>query len=207
MSDPIAFYPRQHAPLLIVISGPSGVGKDAVIQRMKERNLPFHFVVTATNRPPRENEIDGKDYIFLSDAEFARMLDNDELLEHAFVYEQYKGIPRSQVRKAFDSGLDVIMRLDVQGASTIKKISEDALLIFLTPTSDEELIQRLYSRENSKDENLAMRVAMARQELKRIEEFDYVITNRQNQLDEAVDHILAIITAEHNRVKPRVVSI
>jgi guanylate kinase len=106
----------QPKPLLIVISGPSGAGKDTILQRMKERELPFHFVVTATTRPRRENEIDGRDYFFVSKDEFARMIDEDELIEYAIVYGDYKGIPKQQVRDALTSGKDVIMRIDVQGA-------------------------------------------------------------------------------------------
>src|SRR5688572_23680994 len=97
-------------PLLIVISGPSGVGKDTVMQRMKERGLPFYFVVTATTRPRRVNEEHGKDYLFVSKEEFARMIDEDELIEHAIVYGDYKGIPKQQVREALTSGMDVVMR-------------------------------------------------------------------------------------------------
>ena len=111
-------YPQ---PLLIVISGPSGAGKDTVMQRMKERGLPFHFVVTATTRPKRDNEEHGRDYLFISTEEFARMIDEDELIEHAIVYGDYKGIPKQQVREALASGMDVVMRLDVQGAETVRR--------------------------------------------------------------------------------------
>jgi guanylate kinase len=119
-------------PLIIVISGPSGVGKDTVIQRMKERNLPLHFVVTAATRLPRPNEVNGRDYFFYSHDEFAEMIEKGELLEHAIVYNDYKGIPKDQVRDAISSGKDVIMRLDVQGAATIRRLCPDALMIFLT---------------------------------------------------------------------------
>src|SRR5512136_1451271 len=132
-------------PLLIVISGPSGVGKDTVIQRMQERNLPFQFVVTATTRPPRPNEVHGKDYFFYSNAEFARMIEKGELLEHAIVYNDYKGIPKAQVRDALASGKDVVMRLDVQGAATIHALCPDALMIFLT-VREEDMINRLQER-------------------------------------------------------------
>src|SRR5512136_2156832 len=107
------FYIHNDQPLVIVISGPSGVGKDAVIDRMKERQLPFHFVVTAATRKPRPDEVNGVDYILFSHDEFAEMIDKGELLEHAIVYNDYKGIPKSQVRQALESGKDVIMRLDV----------------------------------------------------------------------------------------------
>ena len=110
---------RKPEPLLIVISGPSGVGKDSVVQRMMERGMPFHFVVTATTREKREAEVHGKDYWFLSKDEFARMIEHNELIEYAIVYGDYKGIPKAQVREALESGKDVVMRLDVQGAETV----------------------------------------------------------------------------------------
>lgn len=194
-------------PLLIVISGPSGVGKDTVMQRMQERGMPFHFVVTATTRPRRANEIHGKDYFFVSKDEFARMIDADELIEHAIVYGDYKGIPKQQVREALESGKDVVMRLDVQGAETVRKLAPEALLIFITTESEEELVHRLETRKTETADSLAIRIATARKELKRVEAFDYVIINRDFQLDETVDIIRAIITAEHHRVHHRKVSL
>ncbi|MBA4380550.1 MAG: guanylate kinase [Anaerolinea sp.] len=198
------FHPQ---PLLIVLSGPSGVGKDTVLQRMKERNMPFHFVITATTRPKRENEVHGKDYFFVSKDEFARMIEADELLEYAIVYNDYKGIPKQQVREALASGQDVVMRIDVQGAATLRKLAAQALLIFLTTASEEEMVSRLKARKSENSEGLALRIATARQELKRIDEFDYVIVNSDFHLDETVDTLAAIIQAEHHRVKPRKVSL
>src|SRR5574337_117852 len=127
---------QQPQPLLIVISGPSGAGKDTVVQRMKERGLPFHFVVTATTRPQRPNEVHGRDYWFVSKEEFARMIEQNELIEYALVYGDYKGIPKAQVREALASGKDVVMRLDVQGAATVRKLAHDALLIFITTENE-----------------------------------------------------------------------
>jgi guanylate kinase len=197
------FNPPHSFPLLIVISGPSGVGKDATIQRMKERNLPFYFVVTAATRLARPNEVDGVDYFFVTHDEFARMIEMDELIEYAIVYNDYKGIPKAQVRTAFASGKDVIMRLDVQGAATIRKLYPDALLIFLTTHDEEEMINRLRQRKTETPEGLALRTATARQEFKRLHEFDYVVDNRDCRLDETVDTIVSIIHAEHHRVQPR----
>ncbi len=197
------FSSPQSSPLLIVISGPSGVGKDTVIQRMKERNLPFYFVVTAATRSPRPEEVHGRDYLFVSHDEFAHMIEQDELLEYAIVYNDYKGIPKSQVRAAIASGKDVVMRLDVQGAATVHKLYPDALLIFLTTQDEEEWINRLKQRKTETPEGLALRIATARRELKRLPEFDYVIENRDCHLDETVETILAIIHAEHHRVVPR----
>ena len=207
MTDPIGFNPNQKEPLLVVISGPSGVGKDTVIQRMKERDLPFHFVVTATTRPPRPDEVHGVDYIFVSSDEFAEMIEMGELLEYAIVYNDYKGIPKEQVRQALDSGKDVLMRIDVQGAATIRELSPEAVLVFLTTQDEDELVNRLKARKSETPEGLNLRIATARQELKRIDEFDYVVVNREDLLDETVDKILAIIQAEHQRVNPRKVTL
>lgn len=201
------FYVHDDEPLLIVISGPSGVGKDAVIDRMKERKLPFHFVVTAATRKPRADEVNGVDYIFVSHDEFAEMIEKGELLEHAIVYNDYKGIPKSQVRQALDSGKDVVMRLDVQGAETIRKLCPDALLIFLNAQSEQELILRLQLRKTETPEGLKLRIATAKQEFTRIQAFDYVVTNKENELDETVDIINAIICAEHHRVNVRKVTL
>jgi guanylate kinase len=194
-------------PLLIVISGPSGVGKDAVIEQLKRRGLSFYFVVTATTRPPRPEEQHGVDYLFLSHGEFARMKENGELLEYALVYNDYKGIPKAQVQDALASGEDVILRVDVQGAATIRNIAPEALLIFITIKDEAELIRRLTARKTETAEALNLRIAMARQEIKQGSEFDYVILNSDDCLDEAVDTILAIIRAEHHRVNHRKVSL
>ena len=113
-----SFQTPQIQPLLIVISGPSGVGKDTVLGCMAKRNLPFHFVVTATTRIPRDDEVHGVDYFFYTKDEFAEMIEQGELLEYAVVYNDFKGIPKAQVREAFASGKDVVMRIDVQGADT-----------------------------------------------------------------------------------------
>ena len=204
---PNPFHPRKSTPLLVVISGPSGVGKDSVLQRMKQRSLPFHFVVTATTRPPRPGEVHGVDYFFVSSDEFAEMIEKSELLEYAIVYKDYKGIPKNQVREALASGKNTIMRVDVQGAAKIRKLYPDALLIFLTTQSEEELEARLMERKTENREDLKLRIATARQEMKRISEFDYVVVNPDCHLDEAVDTILAIIHAESHRVKPRKVKL
>lgn len=194
-------------PLLVVISGPSGVGKDSVLRGLKERNLNMHFVVTATTRPRREEETQGVDYFFLSKDEFARMIELDELIEYAIVYNDYKGIPKQQVRAALASGQDVILRVDVQGATTIRKLAPEAVLIFLTTESEAALVRRLKARQTETAENLSLRIATARQELKRAAEFDYLIVNADGRLDETIDTVIAIIKAEHQRVNPRKVSL
>lgn len=198
---------RTPDPLLIVISGPSGVGKDSVVQRMKERGFPFHFVVTATTRERRENEVHGKDYWFVSKSEFARMIEGNELIEYAIVYGDYKGIPKAQVREALESGKDVIMRLDVQGAETVRRLAPDALLIFITCESEEELEHRLRERKTETADSLSLRIATARKELQRLDAFDYVIVNHDFHLDDTVDKVRAVIMAEHLRVHHRKVTL
>ena len=207
MVDQNTFNPIQQSPLLIVISGLSGVGKDSVIQRMRERNLSFHFVVTATTRPPRPNEVHGVNYFFLSKDQFAGMIERGELMEYAQVYKDYKGIPRDQVHQALASGVDVVIRVDVQGAATVRRLFPEALLIFITVNSPAEMIQRLEARMTESPEELKLRIATARQEMQRLGEFDYAVINTENRLDETVDTILAIIKAEHCRVHPRKVTL
>jgi guanylate kinase len=198
---------RKPNPLLIVISGPSGVGKDSVVQRMKERGFPFHFVVTATTRERRENEVNGVDYFFVGKDEFARMIESNELIEYAIVYGDYKGIPKAQVRDAFASGQDVVMRIDVQGAETVRKLAPDALLIFITCESEEELEDRLRKRKTESADSLSLRIATARKELQRLEAFDYVIVNHDFHLDDTVEKVRSIITAEHLKVHHRKVTL
>jgi guanylate kinase len=198
---------RQSRPLLIVISGPSGVGKDSVLKNMQARNLPLHFVVTATSRPQRDGEVDGVDYFFVTKDEFEQMIEAQALIEHALVYGEYKGIPKDQVYDALHSGQDVLMRIDVQGAATIRKIYPEALLIFLSTRSEDELTERLKARRTETPEKLALRLETAREELQQVGLFDYYVVNAEDQLDQAVETILAIIHAEHHRTTPRQVSL
>jgi guanylate kinase len=193
----------ERTPLLIVISGPSGIGKDTVVEGMKQRQLPFHFVITATSRPPREYEVDGEDYFFYSKEKFESLIEAGEFLEHAWVYNDYKGVPKSQVRQALASGEDVVMRLDFQGAQTVRNLCPEAILIFLTANSKEEWLQRLHDRRSETDEQLALRIATAKEEYESLDIFDYIVINEQAQLDNTLDVIESIIEAEHHRVHPR----
>lgn len=206
MSQQVEFidpYTREQSPLLVVISGPSGVGKDAVVQRLKERGYPFYFVVTATDREARPDEVDGVDYYFYSTAEFERMIAAGELLEHAVVYGQHKGIPKPHVRQALASGQDVVMRVDIQGADTVRQLLPHVVTIFLTCETEQELIARLLGRRTDSEAALHFRLDMARTEMARIPDFDYVVVNRHDALDAAVDDVLAIMRAEHCRSVPR----
>ena len=194
---------RRQWPMLVVLSGPSGVGKDAALMRMRELGFPFHFVVTATDRPQRPGEIPGTDYHFLSTEEFQRRIRENEFVEWAEVYGQLKGIPKSEIRDALRSGKDVVMRIDVQGAATIRAMAPDAILIFMAPATFEELRGRLQWRRTDSPEQLERRLETARQELQHIDSFDYIVVNGEARLDEAVGQIRSIIRAEKQRVMPR----
>jgi len=192
---------------MVVISGPSGVGKDTVVDRMQERGLPFHFVVTATTRARRSTEVEGVDYVFLSQEEFKGMIEAGEFIEHALVYGEHKGIPRQQVQQALTSGMDVVLRVDVQGAKTIRGLYPEALLIYLATPSEDELVKRLKRRRTESPEKLQLRLEAAREEFGYLHLFDYAVINAEGQVEQAVDIILAIIQAEHHRVIPRRISV
>lgn len=198
---------KQPFPLLVVLSGPSGVGKDTLLMRMRDLGFLFHFVVTATSRPIRPGERDGYDYHFVTTHRFEQMIEQQELLEWAEVYGHYKGIPKSEVREAFASGKDVILRIDVQGAATIRKIAPEAVSIFIAPGTFEELHNRLQLRRTESEAELEQRLIVARNELERAEDFDYVVVNHHDRMDQAVGAIRAIITAEKHRVNMRYVEL
>ena len=193
--------------LLIVLSGPSGVGKDALLRKMKEQKYPFHYVVTVTSRPRREGERDGVDYHFISQREFQQMIDNGELLEWANVYGNYYGVPRKEISQALSKGKDVIVKVDVQGAATIKRILPQAVFIFLRPPSMEELERRLRQRHSESARDLALRLQKAEEEMKSLPLFDHVLTSYQGKLDEAISQIQSTVAAEKRQVKPRVVEL
>ena len=190
-------------PLLIVLSGPSGVGKDAALNALKLLDRPWHFVVTATTRPQRPGEQDGIDYIFLETAAFLEMKEQDELLECAQVYGNWYGVPRSQVRQGLKEGKDVILKVDVQGADTVRKLATEALFIFMVPGSFDELRDRLTQRMTERPSEIDLRLSIAWSELGRVAEYDYRVVNRDDQLEQVIAEIDAIITAEKCRVHPR----
>src|SRR4030042_673269 len=170
-------FEQKHIPLLIILSGTAGSGQDSVVRRMMERGVPFEFVVNVTSRPPRAGEVDGRDYRFVPEAEFQEMIRKDDLLEHAVVYGQYKGIPRRPVREAMESGKDVILRIDIQGAATVRRQCPEAVSIFLTASSREELKRRLLKRGADSADQVELRLQTASEEMKRIPEFDYLVVN------------------------------
>ncbi|MBN2044932.1 MAG: guanylate kinase [Anaerolineales bacterium] len=198
---------HQPQPLMIVLSGPSGVGKDSVIKRLLEKDPSLAFVVTAASRDPRPGEVHGADYYFLPREEFERRIASGDFLENAVVYGELKGILKEEVQRKMDSGRDVVMRIDVQGAATIREKAPEALLIFLTTNDEEELINRLIDRKTETRDNLELRIETAKQEMKRVTEFDYKVVNPEGCIEEAVDTILAIIKAEHHAIPHRKVNL
>jgi guanylate kinase len=194
-------------PLLIVLSGPSGVGKDATLNQMKKLGLSFHYVVTTTTRKKRPIETDGVDYNFISENQFKQMLSEKKFLEWAEVYGNYYGVPFAEISEAFHHGKDVIVKVDVQGAATIRKVLPNSLLIFLTPSSFDELAERLKKRGAHSPAELSLRINKAQEEMKQVSFFDYRIINQTDNLDLAVLQINAIVNAEKCRVIPRIVKL
>ena len=190
-------------PLVLIISGPSGVGKDAILNRMKERRYPFYFVTTLTTRRKRKTETDQIDYHFVSENEFQVLLNSRGLLESANVYGNWYGVPRQPVKEAISMGLDTIIKVDVQGAANIKKILPEAVYIFINAPSLDELGSRLKSRCTETAADLSLRLQTAQSELKKISDFDYVVMNPCDEIESAINDILAIVKAEKCRVKPR----
>jgi len=194
-------------PLLVVISGPSGVGKDAAIEELRKKDRPWHFTVSATTRSPRPGEIDGKSYIFLDTETFLKMRETGQLLESAEYSGRWYGVPRSQVADALERGQDVFLKIEVQGAETIKAMAPEAVLIFLAPASFEELAGRLGQRRTEAPEEAARRLDIARQEMALMDRYDYCVINSDGHLERAVADIEAIIVAEKCRVAPRKVKL
>ena len=193
--------------LLIVISGPSGVGKDALLHGMRKSSLPLHFVVTVTTRPRRQGEIDGGDYHFISKSEFEQMIEKRELLEWANVYGNFYGVPKRELQQAQVKELDAVVKVDVQGAATIKSILPGAVFIFVAAPSMGELKERLKQRKTESGVDLDLRTKAAEEEMSSLNLFDYVIINYEGHVERAVSQVESIITAEKCRVKARSIEI
>ena len=187
-------------PLLIALAGPSAVGKDVIVNRMKEQRIPFHFLATVTTRLPRPGEVDGVDYQFVTLNDYQEMLARGEFLEHAEVYGSYYGIPRSTILRVLAAHQDVLLRIGIQGIPTIKTLFPSAICILLAPASMEELMMRMQQRTSETGIDNTWRTTTAFEELEAAPIFDYVVINRNNRLDETVNVIVAIITAEKCRV-------
>jgi guanylate kinase len=194
--------------LVFVLSGPSGVGKSTLIERLKRDRFPITHCVTATTRPRRQGEEHGVHYYFLAEAEYDALLHKGEFLEHAIVHNLYRyGIPLESIRQGLHRGQDVILAPDVQGASTVRWKLPNAITIFLRPPSLDELVPRLAARGTETPEERRIRLVTAEREMQRMSEYDYVIINHRDRLDQAVRDLKAIITAERLRVCPRTVTL
>jgi len=194
-------------PLVVVISGPSGVGKDVMIDRMIESDrLGFHFTITNTTRDPRPGEKDGVNHFFVDVDDFVNLIAADELLEWAQVYGNYYGVPKKQVRDALDAGKHVIIRVDVQGAKRISEIIPGALLIFIIPPSLDVLKKHLKDRGVDSEEEMTKRLAAANEEISQVSLFDFTVTNEEGRLDDTVNSVVNIIESESQMIPPRNVS-
>jgi guanylate kinase len=202
-----ASQPTGKQGLLFVLSAPSGAGKDTVITALKQRGMDFYVVASVTTRAPRPGESEGNPYYFVSQETFDHMVAHNELLEHAKVHGNWYGQPLQQIKDNLQTGHDVLLKIDVQGAETVRKKIPGAIFIFLVPGSAEELVQRLTNRQTETEQQLQLRLKNARMELAQRDHYDYIIENRQGQLDIAVEHLRAIMLAEHCRTHPRYVQI
>ncbi len=197
--------PTSHS-LVVVLSGPSGVGKDSVLAAALARDDRLARVVTAKTRSPRPGEVDGVHHLFLSVAEFDDLLARGGLLEHAEVYGHYSGVPRDQVEQLLGEGKTVVLRTDVQGARTLRAKIPQALLVFLTVPGVDDLERRMRARGGDDEAAMRRRLAVAREEMAEADRFDHVIVNREGGLAAAADELLAVIDRERTRpgrVPPR----
>lgn len=185
--------------LLIVISGPSGVGKNTVINNLFNLRSQLKYSISATTRKPRPNEIDGQHYFFLTETEFQNRIKNGDFLEWAKVYEYYYGTPRQYVQNLLQAGHDVVLDIDVQGGKQIKRSMPEAVLIFLAPPSMTELKNRLRGRNTESETELTKRIRYIETEFESIPFYDYLVINRE--IDLTCELIECIIQAEKSKVK------
>ena len=185
--------------MLVILSGPAGSGKDTVIAELFKTDIDITKSVSMTTRAPREGEVDGIDYIFVSEEDFLSAVDDGELLEYARYGINYYGTPKGPVDKWLDDGHIVILKIDVEGAGNIRKLYPDAVSIFIMPPSMEILEKRLRNRGSEEEEDVLRRLRIAVREIERCkDEYDYVVIN--DDLQDAVDDIKTIITAEKHKV-------
>ena len=178
---------------IFVISGPSGVGKDTILERMDKNGLPYHFVITATTRKPRSGEKEGVNHFFLSESKFLQMKEQNQLIEWAFVYGNYYGVPKTQVEKPVLSGKNVLIRVDIQGAERLRNLYPKATLILIKPSSVNDLRERLIERGTNTEIDISKRLKSAISEMESSPIFDYEIYNVRNKLDEAISQLENII--------------
>ena len=181
---------------LFVISGPSGVGKGTISKRILDET-PIEFSVSMTTRAPREGEVDGKSYFFVTHEQFKQKIEEGGFLEYAEVYGNFYGTPLAQTEARLEAGIDVLLDIDIQGAMNVKKLCPDGVFIFILPPSLEELKRRIVGRGSETEESLKIRMGGVLEELKYAKEYDYCVINQD--LDDAVDTVKAIWTAEHSK--------
>lgn len=191
---------QANAPGVYIISGPSGVGKDSVIDHLREELSEANYLVTATTRPMREGEIDGTHYIFMTREDFLEGIENDAFIEHAEVYGNHYGVPRKPIEDGLATNHDVIIKVDVKGADTLRRLISNTVSIFLAPESMVALHTRLRDRKTEDPKALAKRFRTASQELAEVKNFDYVVFNEEDALDAAVQSIIDIVQVERLKV-------
>ena len=189
--------------LLVVISGPSGAGKDSVVRGLLDKDAGLEFVVTTNSRAKRPTEKEGIDYYFVSKQEFEFMVERNEFVEHAVVYGDYKGVTKRSVDKALSTGLDILIRVDVQGASTLKKLYNNVLLIYIKPDAEDQLLGQLKARKTESMETIQNRIGASKQEQLQTKQFDYVVTNKANDLSRTIDIIVGIINKKRDRLNEK----
>jgi len=202
LSEKLSLVQVKRCPLLMVLSGPSGVGKTTITKALVEQGWPGYIVVTATTRRPRDGEIDGVHYHFRTHQQFQQMIVQGELLEFAEVHGNQYGVPAAPVREQLAAQRDVILTIDPQGAQTIRQRTRGAVFVFLAPESIEDLTARLDLRGQDSPEQRALRLINAEREMAQMPSYDYVIVNRRERLQEAIEQLKAIMLAEHCRVNP-----
>ncbi|MCI2062900.1 MAG: guanylate kinase [Eubacteriaceae bacterium] len=188
-----------HRGRLLVISGPSGVGKGSICKKVIEKKKnDVEFSVSMTTRPPREGEVDGENYFFVTTEEFKKKIEENGFLEHARVFKNYYGTPRANVMEKLEAGRDVILEIDIQGAMNIKKAYPEGIFIFILPPSMAELRKRITGRGTESESVIELRLGEALKEISYLDKYDYCVVNED--LDEAAENVIAIITAEHSKV-------
>lgn len=185
--------------LLTVISGPSGSGKGTVVKRIKEMREDIGVSVSATTRSPRDGEIDGREYYFITHADFEEKLARGEILEHTVYCGNYYGTPKSEVDRVISAGNDLILEIEVEGAAQIKKLYPDAVTVMLIPPTLDELRARLEGRGSEDSATVEKRLCRALEEIKLAYEYDFVVVNENGKIDECASKILEIVNAEHSR--------